>query len=39
MCVVDDATQCVHPFEADQPMRIVETADEFTLPDILAGSA
>lgn len=37
VCVVDPDAQTVHVFSADQPVRVLTIADEWTVPDVLPG--
>lgn len=37
VCVVDPDAQTVHVFSADQPVRVLTIADEWTLPEVLPG--
>lgn len=37
VCVVDPDAKTVHVFSADQPVRVLTTADEWTLPEVLPG--
>lgn len=35
--VVDDDTQCIHLFHADQPTQVLQENDDFSVPHILDG--
>jgi Uma2 family endonuclease len=37
VCLVDEASEAVHVFRADEQPRILRAADELTLPDILGN--